>query len=163
MRMAYLLLEVARKLVGRRFRSRLCTPAPSVFLFSGDDEGHGLLLGFFLSLICWGNWGDSDVKLVFSGFLCLRFLCFSVYFLSLFCWVSSLCLALFFPLSCSVFLPVLLSVFLPGWGRLCSAFIEPAAASVVVTAAPSPKCSVTDALNEENVRHVRQRTKRLCL
>jgi len=72
-------------------------------LFPGVDEGHGLLLGFFLFLICRGNWGDSDVKLVFSGFLCLRFLCFLCVFsfsvllgfFPLSCWVSSLCLALF--------------------------------------------------------------------
>jgi hypothetical protein len=79
---------------------------------------------------------------VFSVFLCIFFLCFALF---------SPCLAL------SVFF------FFFGWGRLCSAFIEPAATSVVVTAASSPKCSVTDALNEENVRHVCQRTKRLCL
>jgi hypothetical protein len=36
------------------------------------------------------------------------------------------------------------------------------AASVVVTAAP-PKCSVTNAFNEENVRGGCQQTKRLCL
>jgi len=54
-----------------------------------------------------------------SGFCVVFSLFFSVYFLSLFCWVSSLCFAPFFS-------PVF-SVFPSPRGRLCSAFIEPAA------------------------------------
>jgi hypothetical protein len=44
-----------------------------------------------------GIWGDGDVNVGFSGFLCLRFLCFflCIFFLSV--------LLGFFPLSCSIF------------------------------------------------------------
>jgi len=91
------------------------------------------------------------LMLVFLGF----FVCvFSVFFFFALC--------IFFLSVLLGFFPVLLCFFSPSRGRLCSAFIEPVAASVVVTAAP-PKCSVTDAFNEENVRGGCQRTKRLCL
>jgi hypothetical protein len=92
------------------------------------------------------------LMLVFLGF----FVCvFSIFFFFALCIFFLSVLLGFFPLSCTVF-------FSPSRGRLCSAFIEPVAASMVVTAAP-PKCSVTDTFNEENVYVGCQRTKRLCL
>jgi len=63
----------------------------------------------------------SGFCVVFSlfFFLCIFFLCFAGFFPSV--------LLGFFPLFCSLFLPVLLRFSPPPRGRLCSAFIEPAA------------------------------------
>jgi len=72
---------------------------PLLFSFCfGDDEGHGLLLGFFLFSICRGEFEETVMlMLVFLGF----FVCvFFVFFLCIF--FLSVLLG-FFPLSCSVF------------------------------------------------------------
>jgi hypothetical protein len=151
MRTAYLFLEIARRLAAQWFCSRLCMTFPFLFSFCFcDDEGHGLLLGFFFFWFAGGRLKTMILVLVFWVY-CLYWSLFYGFLSSVspsFSFVPSLSVSLF----CLLFS-----------GRLCSAFIEPAAASVVVTVAPHPKCSVTDAFNEENVRVSCQRTKRLCL
>jgi len=80
---------------------------PLLFSFCfGDDDGHGLLLGFFLFPICRGEFEETVMlMLVFLGFfVCVFSVFFCVFSFSLFCWVSSLCLALFF--SCGSCLPL---------------------------------------------------------
>jgi len=152
MRTTYLLLEIARRLAARWFRSRLYMTAPSVFLLFRwwwRSQLAAWVLPFFD--LQGGIEETVMLMLIFLGFFVCVFSVFffgSMYFLSL-------CFAGFLP-------SVLLCFLSPSWGCLCSAFIEPVAASVVVTAAP-PKCSVTNAFNEENVRGGCQQTKRLCL
>jgi len=138
----FLLLEIAWKLAAPWFFSCLCITFPFLFSFCFcDDEGHDLLLGFFFFLACRGAIEDENIN---TGFLGLLLVLVPIL------WVSILCLSQFF-LSFPASPSLCFAFFSPPWGRLCSAFIEPATASVVVTVAHHPKCSVTAAFNEENV------------
>jgi hypothetical protein len=83
------------------------------FLFSFcfcDDEGHGLLLGFFFFLVCRGAIEDDDISV---GFLGLLLVLVSVL------WVSVLCLSQFFFRSQSLCLSVLPPLF---WSPLFSLY-----------------------------------------
>jgi hypothetical protein len=117
-----------------RWRSRFAAWVLLFFGLQGRLKTRILMLVFWVYCLYWS---------LFYGFLSSVSPSFS--------FVPSLSVSLF-----CLFPPL-------SWGRLCLAFIQPATASVVVTVAPHPKCSVTDAFNEENVCVSCQRTKRLSL
>jgi len=95
-------------------------------------------------LLFFGLQGAIEDENINTGFLGLLLVLVPIL------WVSILCLSQFF-LSFPASPSLCFAFFSPPWGRLCSAFIEPATASVVVTVAHHPKCSVTAVFNEENV------------
>jgi hypothetical protein len=188
MRMAYLLLEISRRLAAQWFCSRLCMTFPFLFSFCfGDDEGHSLLLGLFLFFFFASRDCEEACGIVIS--------LSSVYNLPLFLfllfrwwWRSRLAgwVLRFSGLQGAIeddnisvgFLGLLLVLVSVLWiSFLClfrSFFLSPFARSPLLSLYRAsgnlgggngwpPKCSVTDTFNEENVRVGYQRTKRLCL